>query len=76
MLSAGVRQGDEVSVYYDPMIAKLIVWGKDRTDALIKMRTQLADYNVSDSRYIIPNEHSQNSTEHLCINFQWKTSQF
>ncbi|XP_021914413.1 methylcrotonoyl-CoA carboxylase subunit alpha, mitochondrial isoform X2 [Zootermopsis nevadensis] len=45
-VETGVRQGDEVSVYYDPMIAKLIVWGKDRTDALIKMRTQLADYNI------------------------------
>jgi 3-methylcrotonyl-CoA carboxylase alpha subunit len=62
MLSAGVRQGDEVSLHYDPMIAKLIVWGEDRTDALMKMRAELTDYNVSDSRYIRPNELSQHST--------------
>jgi 3-methylcrotonyl-CoA carboxylase alpha subunit len=49
-MSAGVRQGDEVSVHYDPMIAKLIVWGENRTDALMKMRAQLTDYNVSNSR--------------------------
>ena len=42
-----MRQGDEVSVHYDPMIAKLVVWGEDRTDALMKMRANLADYNVS-----------------------------
>jgi acetyl/propionyl-CoA carboxylase alpha subunit len=61
VMSAGVRQGDEVSMHYDPMIAKLIVWGKDRTDALMKMRAQLTDYNVSDSRYITLNERPQRS---------------
>jgi hypothetical protein len=52
LLPTGVRQGDEVSVHYDPMIAKLVVWGEDRTDALMKMRAQLANYNVSENRYI------------------------
>ncbi|KAJ9576513.1 hypothetical protein L9F63_025591 [Diploptera punctata] len=45
-VETGVRQGDEVSVHYDPMIAKLVVWGEDRKDALMKMRTNLADYNI------------------------------
>ncbi|GFG33095.1 hypothetical protein Cfor_12117 [Coptotermes formosanus] len=45
-VETGVRQGDEVSVHYDPMIAKLVVWGEDRTDALMKMRVQLANYNI------------------------------
>ena len=39
--------GDEVSVHYDPMIAKLIVWSNDRTSALQKIRTSLKHYNVS-----------------------------
>jgi len=53
LLPTGVRQGDEVSVHYDPMIAKLVVWGQDRTDALMKMRAQLANYNVSANEYIM-----------------------
>jgi len=57
LLSTGVRQGDEVSVHYDPMIAKLVVWGEDRTGALMKMRAQLANYNVSAYRYIRLNKH-------------------
>lgn len=43
----GVREGDEVSVHYDPMIAKLVVWGHDRSSALNLLTTCLADYNVS-----------------------------
>lgn len=43
----GVRQGDEVSVHYDPMIAKLVVWGSDRLQALRKLEAKLCEYNVS-----------------------------
>ncbi|XP_054719862.1 methylcrotonoyl-CoA carboxylase subunit alpha, mitochondrial-like [Uloborus diversus] len=45
-IETGVRPGDEVSVHYDPMIAKLVVWGKDRKSALMKLSNCLADYNV------------------------------
>jgi len=41
-LDTGVRQGDEVSVFYDPMIAKLIVWGDDRAEAARRMQGALA----------------------------------
>jgi len=47
LLVAGVRQGDEVSVHYDPMIAKLVVWGETRKQALDKMHSRLAEYNVN-----------------------------
>ena len=40
-IESAVEQGDEVSVFYDPMIAKIVVHGRDRTDALAKMRTAL-----------------------------------
>jgi len=38
--------GDEVSVHYDPMIAKLVVWSEDRRSALHKLRHALRGYNV------------------------------
>ena len=33
-MDSGVREGDEISMFYDPMIAKLITHGKDRDTAL------------------------------------------
>ena len=46
-IDTGVRQGDEVSPYYDPMIAKLVVWAEDRGTALKKLRNSLQHYQVS-----------------------------
>ena len=45
-IDAGFVEGDEVSPYYDPMIAKLIVRGPDRTAALQKLRAALEEYEV------------------------------
>ncbi|TLU65205.1 acetyl/propionyl/methylcrotonyl-CoA carboxylase subunit alpha [Thalassotalea litorea] len=45
-VDTGVRQGDEVSVYYDPMIAKLIVWDEDRDKALARLRQALKHYQI------------------------------
>ncbi len=45
-IDSGVRQGDEVSVYYDPMIAKLIVWDHDRPRAVRRLRQALVDFQV------------------------------
>ncbi|MFT5278137.1 MAG: 3-methylcrotonyl-CoA carboxylase alpha subunit [Glaciecola sp.] len=45
-VDTGVVQGDEVSIYYDPMIAKLIVWGEDRAKALSKLETCLQHYAI------------------------------
>jgi urea carboxylase len=41
-----VARGSEVSPYYDPMIAKIIVRGEDRADALAKLRQALAETRV------------------------------
>jgi 3-methylcrotonyl-CoA carboxylase alpha subunit len=41
-IDSGVREGDEITPHYDPMIAKLIVWGEDRAVALGRMRAALA----------------------------------
>jgi len=45
-IETGVRQGDEVSQYYDPMIAKLVVWDEDRATALKKLYRKLSEYHV------------------------------
>ena len=45
-VDTGVRQGDTITSNYDPMIAKLIVHGADRADALRRMSAALADYEV------------------------------
>jgi len=45
-VDTGVRQGDEVSVYYDPMIAKLIVWDESRERALQRLASALAEYRI------------------------------
>ena len=45
-IDSGVRQGDAISPFYDPMIAKLIVWGADRRQALARMAQALAEYQI------------------------------
>jgi 3-methylcrotonyl-CoA carboxylase alpha subunit len=45
-LDTGVISGDEISVYYDPMIAKLITWGGDRDEAIRRMQAALAETDV------------------------------
>ena len=45
-IDSGVREGDAISPFYDPMIAKLIVWDKDRETALARMSQALAEYRI------------------------------
>ena len=45
-VDTGVEQGDEITPYYDPMIAKLIVWDENRERALARMLQALADYRI------------------------------
>ncbi|KAJ7527520.1 hypothetical protein O6H91_16G059100 [Diphasiastrum complanatum] len=46
-IETGVEKGDLVSVHYDPMIAKLVVWGQDRTSALRKLHNCLSEFQVA-----------------------------
>ncbi len=44
---AGVYQGAEVPVFYDPIISKLAVWGRDRAEAIDRMRRALAEFVIA-----------------------------
>ncbi len=50
----GVYEGGEVTIHYDPMLAKLIVWGRDRSDALARLRRALAETRVEGIRTNLP----------------------
>jgi len=45
-VDSGVREGDAISPFYDPMIAKLIVWGADRTQALARLSQALSEFQI------------------------------
>ena len=42
----GYEQGMAIPIYYDPMIAKLVTHGKDRTEAIQKMKQAIQDYKI------------------------------
>ena len=46
-LDGGVVEGDNVTIFYDPMIAKLIVWDADRPRALARLRDALAECEIA-----------------------------
>ena len=45
-IDTGVQQGDDISVYYDPMISKLVVWGENRDAALKQLVSALKQYHI------------------------------
>ncbi|MFZ1685034.1 MAG: acetyl-CoA carboxylase biotin carboxylase subunit [Candidatus Zixiibacteriota bacterium] len=53
-VDSGVVVGSEISVYYDPMMAKLITWGRDRSEAISRMKRALEEYRVSGVETTIP----------------------
>jgi 3-methylcrotonyl-CoA carboxylase alpha subunit len=53
-IDTGVLQGDQVGVYYDPMIAKLIVWDANgREPALRRLRNALGEFQVNHLSYLL-----------------------
>ncbi|MBI5301224.1 MAG: acetyl-CoA carboxylase biotin carboxylase subunit [Chloroflexi bacterium] len=53
-LETGVYEGFEVSLYYDPLIAKLCVWGPDRAAAIMRMKRALSEYKILGVHTAIP----------------------
>lgn len=53
-VDGGVERASEVSVYYDPMLAKLIVWGEDRRAAIERLTLALEDFTIGGIRANVP----------------------
>ncbi len=53
-VDTGVYPGFEITPYYDPMIAKLIVWGETRAQAILRMRRALEEYRIVGVRTNMP----------------------
>lgn len=53
-VDTGVYPGFEITPYYDPMIAKLIVWGETRAQAILRMRRALEEYRIVGVKTNIP----------------------
>jgi acetyl-CoA carboxylase biotin carboxylase subunit len=51
---SGVTEGDEVSIYYDPMISKLAAWGRNRKEAIDRLRRALDEYTVGGIKTTLP----------------------
>lgn len=43
-VDTGIQQGSEISVFYDPMIAKVIAWGNDRRQASNRLHKALTEF--------------------------------
>ena len=50
----GVMSGGDVPIYYDPMLAKLIVWGQDRSHAIARLDRALSELRVEGIRTTAP----------------------
>ena len=53
-VDSGYQAGDTVSQFYDPLIAKLVVWGEDRNKAIIRMQHALDNYEITGIKNNIP----------------------
>jgi acetyl-CoA carboxylase biotin carboxylase subunit len=53
-VDSGMYAGLQVPLFYDPLLSKLIVWGKDRPQAIARMRRALAEYQVVGVRTTLP----------------------
>ncbi len=65
----GIDVYTDVSIYYDPMLSKLITWGKDREEALARMLRALSEYqiagvttNINSFQWILNNSEFINGT--------------
>ncbi len=53
-VDAGVEEGDEVPVFYDPLISKLCAWAPTRAEAISRMDRALAEYDIAGVQTTIP----------------------
>jgi len=53
-VDSGIEKGSQVLPYYDPMLAKLVVWGADREQATAAMSAALADFEITGVKTLLP----------------------
>uniref|UniRef100_A0A672NN59 Propionyl-CoA carboxylase alpha chain, mitochondrial n=1 Tax=Sinocyclocheilus grahami TaxID=75366 RepID=A0A672NN59_SINGR len=53
-VDSGIQEGSDISIYYDPMISKLVTYGKTREEALKKMEEALDNYVIRGVTHNIP----------------------
>jgi len=53
-VDTGIEAGGEISMYYDPMIAKLVTWAPTRAEAISKMQVALDEYQIEGVQHNIP----------------------
>jgi len=46
-VDTALQAGDEISLHYDPLIAKLITWGRNREEAIARMRGALDEFLIA-----------------------------
>lgn len=51
---SGVYEGFEVPIFYDPLISKLVTWGRDREEAINRMKRALYEYRIAGIKTSIP----------------------
>mgnify|MGYP005840388167 CR=1 FL=1 len=65
-VESSLYEGCEISLYYDPMIAKLIVYGENRAEAILRMRRALNEYRIAGIKTSIPfHQEIMDSTEFI-----------
>ncbi len=69
-VESSLYRGCPVDLYYDPMVAKLVVWGDDRAEAIMRMRRALNEYRIAGIKTCIPFHISvMKSTEFMMGHF-------
>ncbi|XP_077469490.1 propionyl-CoA carboxylase alpha chain, mitochondrial isoform X2 [Stigmatopora argus] len=53
-VDSGIQEGSDISIYYDPMISKLVTYGATRAEALAKMKDALDNYVIRGVTHNIP----------------------
>lgn len=65
-VESALYRGGEISLFYDPMVAKLVVHGESRAEAILRMKRALAEYRIGGIKTSIPfHQHIMDSTEFI-----------
>lgn len=65
-VESSLYRGMELNLYYDPMVAKLVVWGDTRAEAILRMRRALNEYRIGGIKTSIPfHQEMMDSTEFI-----------